>query len=88
MVGNPPSPRPLHVPSRYESGAIAGCIAGDTVASSMLFFSTKLTIQALVFSSSFVFALRPTTSTKFNRHHIIFIFLPFIKIFFDLTKEN
>lgn len=87
-MGNPPSPWPLHVPSRYESGAIAGCTANDSVAPSM-FFSTKLTIQALLFSFSFVFALRPTAaSTKFNRHHLIFLFLPYIKIIFDVTKDH
>ena len=28
MVGNPPSPSPLHFPSKYEMGAIAGCSGG------------------------------------------------------------
>ena len=27
MVGKPPSPWPLHVPSRYDIGAIPGCKA-------------------------------------------------------------
>lgn len=27
MVGKPPSPWPLHVPSRYDIGAIPGCTA-------------------------------------------------------------